>query len=198
MTLALFFLFSLATVPLAGGRISRLADAKVNGGAVLVLALGVQILIVSIFPSGGGDFHRSLHLGTYALAAYALVVNRHLPFIKLIALGGALNFAAIVANGGVMPASRSALAAAGLATKPGEFANSDIISDANLSWLGDVFATPSWLPGANVFSVGDIVMGVGGLLCLHALTNSRLAASLTRRDASEGSEQTPLPSDESA
>jgi hypothetical protein len=37
-------------------------------------------------------------------------------------------------------------------------------SDSRLPWLGDILPLPSWLPRANVLSIGDVVLalGVGG------------------------------------
>ena len=36
-----------------------------------------------------------------------------------------------------------------------------MLPDAKLAMFGDVFATPSWLPGNNVFSIGDVLIWVG-------------------------------------
>ncbi len=44
-----------------------------------------------------------------------------------------------------MPASAAALDAAGLEAKAGEFANSNLVGDANLGLLGDVFRHPGRL-----------------------------------------------------
>jgi hypothetical protein len=94
------------------------------------------------------------------MAGWFALANRHLPGLPLIAMGGALNLAAIVANGGVMPASAAALRLAGLPAEAG-FSNSAHVADANLAWLGDVFAIPSGWPFANVFSIGDVVVVIG-------------------------------------
>jgi hypothetical protein len=106
----------------------------------------------------------------------------------VVALGGLLNFIAIAANGGVMPASRGALQSAGLDVRSGSFANSDVVEGANVAFLGDVFAIPAGWPGANVFSLGDAVMLLGAFLVLHAATGSRLfAARRTERPRAQGS-----------
>ena len=85
------------------------------------------------------------------------------------------NLAAIVANGGVMPASGDALEAAGLVTDVEQFTNSGVVADPNLLFLGDVFAVPAGSPLANVFSIGDVCMALGVFLLIHAVTASRLA-----------------------
>jgi hypothetical protein len=183
MTLALAFIVLVLTVPLAGGRLSRLEAVRLRSVWLAVLALAVQLLIVVVFPEGDTVAHRVAHLATYGLAGACILRNLHIPFAWLIAVGGTLNVIAIAANAGVMPARRGALESAGLEVEDSEFANSDYVEDANLGFLGDVFAIPSGWPGANVFSVGDVVMVLGALLALHALCGSRLAG---RRSARRG------------
>ena len=65
-----------------------------------------------------------------------------------------------------MPASASALAASGWRPQPGHFTNSAVVAHPKLAVLGDIFATPRWLPAHDVFSIGDvlIVLAVGLLV----------------------------------
>ena len=177
MTLALAFLLLLLTVPAAGGRLSALEEVRLRWVWLVALAFAIQVLIVTVVPEGDEALHRVVHLLTYALAGACVVRNLDLRFVWVVALGGLLNFIAIAANGGVMPASRGALDSAGLEVESGSFANSDFVSDAHVWWLGDVFAIPAGWPGANVFSVGDALMLLGALLVLHAATGSRLFAA---------------------
>ncbi len=44
-----------------------------------------------------------------------------------------------------------------------EFVNSGVVDDPVLPWLGDVFASPSWLPLHNVSSAGDLVILAGAV-----------------------------------
>jgi hypothetical protein len=189
MTLALAFLLLVLTVPVAGGRLSRFEDVRFRWIWLAALAFGIQVLIVTVVPDGDTGLHRAAHLVTYALVGVCVVANlRSLRFLWVVALGGLLNVIAIVANGGVMPASRDALSTAGLDVRSGEFANSDLVEGANFAFLGDVFAIPAGWPGANVFSVGDVVMVLGAFLLLHAATGSRLfAAGRTGRPRAQGS-----------
>jgi hypothetical protein len=59
-----------------------------------------------------------------------------------------------------MPASHAALEIAGRLT-PRIYSNSSAVTDPALWPLTDVFALPSWVPLANVFSVGDVMIGAG-------------------------------------
>jgi hypothetical protein len=174
--IGLVFAVCLASVPLAGGRLSVLADLRFRAAWLLVVAIAVQILIVSIVPGQGSPaLHNGVHIATYLLVGAFVVANRHVPWVWLVALGGVLNFAAIAANGGVMPADPDAVAAAGLAVDPGEFVNSGVVADPHLAFLGDVFWVPASWPVSNVFSVGDVLILLGALLALHCICASRLA-----------------------
>jgi len=174
MTLALAFIVLVLTVPLAGGRLSRLEEVRFRSVWLAALAFALQVLLVTVIPEGDTTVHRVAHLATYVLAGICVVRNLHIPFAWLVGLGGFLNFLAIAANGGVMPARRGALEAAGLDVRGSEFANSDYVENANLAFLGDVWAIPDGWPGANVFSIGDALMLLGAFLALHALCGSRL------------------------
>jgi len=103
-----------------------------------------------------------------------LVANRRLPGMALVGLGAAGNLLAIGANGGVMPASPTALAAAGMPADPPGFANSAALADPRLAFLGDVFAIPAGWPLANVFSAGDVLIAVGAVVAVHGICGSRL------------------------
>jgi Family of unknown function (DUF5317) len=187
MTLALAFLLLLLTVPAAGGRLGALEEIRLRGVWLVALAFAIQVVIVTLAPEGDPTVHRVAHVVTYGLAGACIVRNLDLRFAWVVALGGILNFIAIAANGGVMPASRGALQTAGLEVQSGSFANSDFVQNAHVWFLGDVFAIPAGWPGANVFSVGDAVMVLGAFLVLHAATGSRLfAATRTERPRAQG------------
>jgi hypothetical protein len=84
----------------------------------------------------------------------------------LIAVGGAANLLAIVANAGVMPTSAWAQRAAGL--QPTDvFANSAVRDHPHLLWFGDVIPVPLPLGLSNVLSVGDLLIYAGALVFLH-------------------------------
>ena len=103
-----------------------------------------------------------------------------MPGLLLIALGGGTNAAVIALNGGTLPANADALVEAGFSPDPAEYKNSGVVDDPVLAWLGDIMATPSWLPFRNVISLGDIVVLVGGLVLLHVVCDSRVGRMLRR------------------
>jgi hypothetical protein len=175
--LALLALLAVATVPLAGGHLSRLLDLPIRGLWLVIGALVVQVVVISVVPDAPDDLLTVLHLLTYVAALGFVAMNLQLRAMWVVGLGGLLNFVAIAANGGVMPASRTALRAAGRSVEAGRFENSAAVRDARLSFLGDVFAMPASWPLANVFSVGDVVIAVGVGVVVHQACGSRLTAA---------------------
>jgi hypothetical protein len=173
MMLGLFYLAVLATVPLAGGRLTSLADLQLRRSGFALAAIVMQIAIISLLPAGLHGLHRGVHIASYvALGAFAWA-NRRIAGVSVAALGGLLNFIAITANGGVMPADKDAIASLPQAAK-GDFANSQVLAHPKLQFLGDVFATPASWPMHNVFSVGDVVLLVGIGVLAHVACASRL------------------------
>jgi hypothetical protein len=83
---------------------------------------------------------------------------------RVAALGVGLNLLVVVANGGFMPQSAEArLAARGTplvaeGSAPQLRTVSQAGPESRLAWLGDVVAQPSWMPMANVTSIGDLVL----------------------------------------
>ena len=157
-----------ATVPLTGGRLTRLADLRLRWPGLALAALGMQIAIINVLAETlPAALAAAAHVLSYVLALAFLVLNRRVRGLLLVGLGGMLNLAAIAANGGVMPASPAALTIAGRSPQAHQFTNSAPVADPRLSFLGDVFAVPAPLPLANVFSVGDVLLVVGIALLLH-------------------------------
>jgi len=106
--------------------------------------------------------------------------------MPVIAMGALCNVAAIIANGGQMPASAGALRAAGEAVKTTGFINSGVVTHPKLIVLGDIFAIPRSIPLHNVFSVGDVCIVVGATIAFHALC--RPADADADRDVDAGAE----------
>ncbi|GMA35712.1 DUF5317 domain-containing protein [Demequina litorisediminis] len=121
-------------------------------------ALAAQIVIIEFDALHGAA--PVLHILTYVAALAFLWLNRAVPGALVVGAGALSNGLTIALNGGVLPARAGAVEAAGI--DPGsDFANSAVVDDAVLPWLGDVFAWPEPLPLANTFSVGDVLIIVG-------------------------------------
>ena len=152
-----------------------------RGKPIIIGAFLLQLLVVTIAPFAFS--HRvasAIHLGSYGLAIVFLYANRHLPNLWIAALGGACNLAAIVANGGTMPASRSVLAAAGIPIARDGFDNSAAVDHPRLAFLGDIFSVPKWFPMSNVFSIGDLLLLIGAAAMLAGICGVPRVPALDR------------------
>jgi hypothetical protein len=152
---------------LVGGRLDNLSAFRFRWGALAVAGLLVQ---VALFTEAGHAAAGGLAPSIYTLSTLAVFVavlrNIRLPGMALVALGAISNLAAIAANGGAMPADPTALAAAGLPAE--DHLNSIVLAEPALRPLTDIFALPAWLPFANVFSVGDVLIAVGIVIAIAA------------------------------
>jgi len=140
-------------VPLAGGRLGALVEVRLRHVWVIFAALGLEIAAMEL-PGMPEGLRATLVVAAYPVGALFLAANWQLPGMPLVALGAALNLLAIAVNGGVMPASPSALAGAGLGVDEPGFQNSTALAEPRLAFLGDVFSLPASWPLSNVFSVG--------------------------------------------
>jgi hypothetical protein len=150
----------------SGGRLSGLAQAPVRLWPVALLGLLFQVLLFSSpLAAVVGRLGPSLYVASTAIVLMALIINLRQPGFPLIILGAFLNFAVIAANGGQMPASPDALAALiGAPVLPSaDFSNSAVATPGTTLWyLGDIFVLPRPMPLANIFSIGDVLIGLGG------------------------------------
>ncbi len=151
-------------VPVLGGDLRGLGRLELRRPEAALAGLGLQVVVTSVIPGADHTLLSVLHLASYALAGWFVLVNAAVPGVLPMAAGGALNLVAIVANGGVMPASAWAIERSGLHVGPG-FANSAALAEPRLLFLGDVIPVPVG-PLANVLSVGDLVLFAGLALLL--------------------------------
>ena len=162
-------MFVLLAIPLGvvlglllGGHLERLGSLRFAWPWLAIAGLAVQVLLFSpaladrIAPDAGA----AIYVASTAAVLLAVLRNLRVPGMALVALGAASNLAAVVANGGVMPTTEIALATAGLAPTEA-FSNSAVLPGPRLAPLTDIFAIPAGLPLANVFSVGDLLIGLG-------------------------------------
>jgi len=102
----------------------------------------------------------------------AVAANLAVPGLVVVLVGGASNLLAIAANGGYMPVSAEALAAMGRTTKV-DYSNSALREDVVLGPLTDIFTMPVWVPMSNVFSIGDVLIGIGIAIAVVAAMHGR-------------------------
>jgi len=146
---------------LLGGRLERLAGLELRWKGLALAGLLVQLALFSRAVSASvGEAGPWIYVGSTGAVLLFVLANLRLPGFWLIAIGSLANLLAILANGGYMPTSAAALAVAGLEPAVG-YSNSVVLSDPALAPLTDVLAMPAWMPLANVFSLGDVLIGLG-------------------------------------
>ncbi len=181
MALLAVVALALVSVPIFKGRLSALGDVTMRWGWTIAVAIGLQILIISIIPDRFTSLHVPIHLLSYGFAGVFIAANIREPGIAIIGAGTLLNVIAIVANGGVMPADPAAMRAAGIVQKSGHFANSTDVADPNLLFLGDIFVIPKSVPYLDtVFSIGDVLIAIGAFVLIHTICGSKLALGRPR------------------
>ena len=161
-------LFALLIGWIAGGKFWRLGEARIRFGWLIFLP--VLLYLVSWLPpllktnwfASTSNVIERLALITVGFA------NWRVPGVKLIVLGLLLNFAAIVANGGLMPVDPNAVAFVfGNEYLKDAIASPHVRSaimdtSTELGFLCDIIAAKRpFVAVPAVYSVGDLVMSTG-------------------------------------
>jgi Family of unknown function (DUF5317) len=160
---------------LVGGSIDGLTAVRFRWAPLAIVALLVQVVLFT--PLGdqiAGGNGPAVYVISTAAVFVAVVRNLRLSGMPIVGLGALGNVAAIAANGGAMPADAPALASAGL-DGPGAHTNSVVLATPALRFLTDIYAVPAWVPLANVFSVGDALIGIGIVVVIVAAMRRRSA-----------------------
>jgi Family of unknown function (DUF5317) len=158
---------------ISGGSPSRLGDLRIAWAPLIAIGLAVQVLLFSS-PVGDalGPAAPAVYVASNALVLVAVARNLAIPGLALVLLGGISNLVAIVANGGYMPVSHDALVAIGRGAREG-YTNNVQSAEVVLAPLTDLFAMPAWVPMANIFSVGDVLIGIGAGVAVVAAMHGR-------------------------
>jgi hypothetical protein len=184
MLLLYAVLIGLVAGLISGGKFAALGSTHIRLWPVALIGLFAQLLLFSSpLAAVVGPWGPSLYVVSTVLVLMALVWNLRQPGFWLIILGALANFVVIVMNGGQMPASPDAWQAlTGIAAVPTtDFSNSALIGPTTvLPFLGDIFVLPRPIPMANVFSIGDVLIGVGGALFVFQSMHGRVLPRLTR------------------
>jgi hypothetical protein len=153
---------------LVGGRPAGLAALRIRYGPIMVAGLLVQIVLFTpAVTEVIGDLGPPIYVLSTAVVIGAVLMNARITGMPVIALGAISNLTAIVANGGYMPADAGAMASLGRG-EPTTYSNSTILAEPALRPLTDIFVLPAWVPFTNVFSIGDVLIGVGLVVVIAA------------------------------
>ena len=162
MILGLAVIFAVAFGLAAGGSLSWLAELELQAKPLIAVALALQVLAFpsNVLPWSVGDAVATwLWVGSYGLLVLATVANRRLGGMLIVTAGMASNLVAVVVNGGHMPTLPGAAARVGMTEQLHN--NSAALAHPHVALLVDRWAAPGWVPLANVFSIGDILLFIG-------------------------------------
>jgi Family of unknown function (DUF5317) len=172
---------------LLGGRLAGLGNIRFRWAGLAALGFGAQVVLFSDpVTARVGDLGPPLYVASTALVFIAVLRNLAIRGMVLVAAGAGANLAAIVANGGYMPASPTAAAEFGRRASE-VYSNSAIIESPALAPLTDVIPLPQWLPFTNIVSIGDILIALGIVVVIAA------AMRAGRTGKADDAESAPLP-----
>jgi uncharacterized protein DUF5317 len=166
----LLFLVPLVLVLLAmllGGRPEKLAALPIRAGWLVLIAFGVQWIVVRIPGTDPVPLLGGVIVASYTILLGFLCLNRRLPGLKLALAGTVLNLVVLTANGGFMPVAPATLAAVHL-ERPNAVIGQRValskdillpLDRAVLADLGDRMTIPWPIPQA--LSLGDLLVAVG-------------------------------------
>lgn len=157
------------------GKITNLAELKLQGFSLVLASLAVQLLILATPLSTlpwmveNGNL---VYMITMAVLLLGLLYNRHYGWsFWLIIVGTACNIIVIAQNQGAIPVDLDKLSLAtgeSVASIAQKFAahtelsyRTPLAPASQLGWMGDVIYIPIPLLNSNVYSIGDFIISVG-------------------------------------
>lgn len=168
MLIVVLIILALALAVIRGGRMSNLANVPFRHFWLLFVPLMLQLALYSPLAARLSiDTSAVPWIYMLSMLAGAVVawLNRSLPGFPLLLAGLLSNLLVITANGGHMPVSAVARAVAGMPPLAGSTNNVIPMStDSALWFLGDTLPVPYFIPLANVYSIGDVLITSGGIL----------------------------------
>lgn len=162
-----------------GGAPERIATISLRCAWLVLLALALQLPLLRA-PAGPRQqiaVQQGLFLASHLLLLAFVALNWRSAAVRIIGLGVACNLAAVVANGGLMPATPETLAQINPGSSLAQFPigahygySKDIIlpRQGTALWLlSDILVLPPPFPWPAVFSVGDLIIAAGVVVLLQ-------------------------------
>ncbi|MCG8403031.1 MAG: DUF5317 domain-containing protein [Firmicutes bacterium] len=165
---------ALVVILFFGGKLDNLLSCRFKHPWLVLVAVVLKIISISGLhdllglPEAVIPFLRVLSL---LMAVFFVLLNFSWRGFPLVGLGLLSNTLVILLNGGNMPVKEvyTHLAFTGPELdklKDGLPVDSFILvsSDTKLSFLGDVLLMPQWVPLTKLFSIGDVIVTLGGII----------------------------------
>jgi len=191
--LALPLLAGLIVGKLTGGSFRRLASVNLRAPWLFLLGLGIQVFLYNPWieqQSWDIRYGHLLYVGSLLLLFAALLMNlsRVRWPLWILVTGAGVNLVVILANGGAMPVDAHLLALAQGNQLVWQIAHHHlasnvmpVISSARLAFFDDHLAL-----ARSVYSIGDVLIGVGGfLIAIVEMRGSPRVSSVGSGDVSK-------------
>jgi hypothetical protein len=174
MAFSIIILIFAAIALITGGRIDNLKNIRFRYSWLVLAAVAIKLVTNSSFRHTLGipdPLAPKLYMASLALVALFVVLNLQLRGLALIGLGLISNLLVIYANSGYMPLKREYFE---IIASPEEL---ELINqglpaynyiatgpDTMFYYLSDIFLMPHWIFITRVFSIGDVLITIGGCL----------------------------------
>ena len=157
------------------GKITYLADLKLQGFSLVIISLAVQLIVLAT-PLASLPWlveHGNLvYVISMDVLLLGLLYNRRFGWsFWFIIIGTACNIIVIAQNAGAIPVDLPKLSLAtgeSVASISDKFAahtelsyRTPLVADSQLSWMGDVIYIPFFPFNSNVYSIGDMLVAIG-------------------------------------
>ena len=170
-----------------GGNLANLANIEFRWFYLLFIPLLLELLIftpLAGYLPGGMALSTVIYLSALIIGAIVVWQNRRLPGFPLLLAGLLSNTLVIVANGGHMPVLAGARDIAGMAPLSGLDNNVSPMTDRSLLWfMADILPIPRIFPLANVYSIGDVLIAIGGVRFMTKVIGTKQNAAGAAADA---------------
>lgn len=195
MLLALPVGIGLVLGKVTGGTFKSLATTPIRYAWLFLLGLGIKVFVFNPATSRTSwdlAYGHTLYVASLGILGMALVLNIHrLSWpVYILAAGALLNFAVIIGNGGAMPVQPNLLAKAWSPSYVTQLSKHTFINDVQIatsttrfSALEDRFLINTPI-APNVYSLGDILIGVGGLMLVCTEMHRRKHVPAAGEDSS--------------
>ncbi|NLI12202.1 DUF5317 domain-containing protein [Pelotomaculum propionicicum] len=171
---------------ITGGRIQNLKNISFRHSWLVFVAVAIKIitnsnlrLVIGIPDSLG----QKLYIISLFLVAVFVLLNMHLRGLFLVGLGLISNLTAIVFNSGYMPVKIEYL---NLVSTPEELVKisqglplyNHIAAGPSTKFffLSDIFLMPHWILITRVFSIGDVILTIGGAIFIWTSIKPNISA----------------------
>lgn len=160
-----------------GGKITQLADAKIQHVWLIFVAVALYwIAFAAMYVKAPMWVHGIISTGMPLTYVVLATINHRIPGVKFILIGLVANTIAISANSGMMPGSKTAIAAVygqeflKKAMSHQHVRHCFIDASTRFSFLCDIIpAHRPFVLFRSVYSIGDVIMSLGLMIAIITL-----------------------------